>query len=73
MLFYFSTTMGEKFAKENSLTPFAGMWMATFILLPVGLFLTYKAMRDSHLFNKEFYNRIARSLGSMLQFFRPRR
>ncbi len=60
MLFYFSSTMGEKFAKENTLTPFTGMWMATFVLVPMGIFLTYKAMRDSHLFNKEFYHRIAR-------------
>ncbi len=60
MVFYFSSTTGEKFAKENSLTPFAGMWMATFILLPIGVFLTYKAMRDSQLFNKEFYFRVTR-------------
>ena len=66
MLFYFSTTTGEKFAKENSLTPFTGMWLATFLLLPVGIFLTYKAMRDSHLFNKEFYNRKIRQLRSFL-------
>lgn len=60
MVFYFSSTTGEKFAKENTLTPFTGMWMATFILVPIGIFLTYKAMRDSQLFNKEFYNKIAR-------------
>lgn len=60
MVFYFSSTTGEKFAKENTLTPFTGMWMATFVLTPVGLFLTYKAMRDSQLFNKEFYYRAAR-------------
>jgi lipopolysaccharide export system permease protein len=61
MIFYFSTTIGEKLANENTLTPFAGMWMATFLLVPVGIFLTYKAMRDSQLFNKEWYNRIFRS------------
>lgn len=59
MLFYFSSTTGEKFAKEGTMTPFMGMWMATFILTPLGIFLTYKAMRDSHLFNKEFYYRAA--------------
>lgn len=60
MVFYFSSTTGEKFAKEDSLTPFAGMWLATFVLVPVGLFLTYKAMRDSQLFNKEKYSRLTR-------------
>ncbi len=66
MLFYFTSTTGEKFAKENTLTPFAGMWMATFVLVPVGLFLNYKAMRDSQLFNKDAYKRIVRAIG---QFF----
>ena len=61
MVFYFSTSVGEKFAKENKLTPFAGMWLAAFILVPIGLFLTYKAMRDSQLFNKEWYYRMAKS------------
>ncbi|HEX4877030.1 MAG TPA: LptF/LptG family permease [Chitinophagaceae bacterium] len=60
MVFYFSSTTGEKFAKENSFTPFTGMWLATFVLTPIGIFLTYKAMRDSQLFNKESYNRAAR-------------
>lgn len=60
MVFYFSSTTGEKFAKENTLTPFTGMWMATFVLVPIGLFLTYKAMRDSQLFNRDRYTRLAR-------------
>ncbi len=64
MAFYFSSTTGEKMAKENSLTPFTGMWMATFVLLPVGIFLTYKAMHDSQLFNKEFYFRFIRRFKS---------
>lgn len=62
MLFYFSSTSGEKSAREGSLSPFAGMWLSTFILLPIGLFLTYTAMRDSQLFNKEWYYRFWRKL-----------
>ncbi|MCY7311161.1 MAG: LptF/LptG family permease, partial [Chitinophagaceae bacterium] len=58
-----SSTAGEKMAKESTLSPFGGMWLATFILLPVALFLIYKAMRDSQLFNKEVYARIARVIG----------
>ena len=33
------------------------MWMPTYVLLPLGIFLTYKAINDSQLFNKEFYYR----------------
>jgi lipopolysaccharide export system permease protein len=60
MLFFFSNTSGEKMVKGDKLTPFVGMWLASFILLPVGVFLTYKAMHDSQLFNKEAYSRAAR-------------
>ncbi|HEY6505884.1 MAG TPA: LptF/LptG family permease [Chitinophagaceae bacterium] len=72
MIFYFATTTGEKFAKENTLTPFAGMWLATFVLVPVGLFLTYKAMRDSQLFNKESYYRFAKKTGISIRHFSGR-
>ncbi len=62
MLFYFTSNTGEKFAKEGEWTPFLGMWLSTFILVPVGIFLTYKAVHDSHLFNKEYYVRLWRKL-----------
>ena len=62
MLFYFSSTTGEKFAKEGSVDPQIGMWLSTIFLVPIGVFLTFKAMRDSQLFNKEFYFRTGRRL-----------
>ena len=65
MLFYFSSTVGEKFAKEDSLTPFVGMWLATFVLLPLGIFLTYKAMNDSKLLTRETYSKWAASLSRL--------
>ncbi|MET0635907.1 MAG: LptF/LptG family permease [Chitinophagaceae bacterium] len=67
MVFYFTTTMGEKLAKEGTFTPFSGMWLAAFVLVPIGLFLTYKAMRDSQLFNKEWYTRRARIFRAFLR------
>ena len=67
MIFYFTTTVGEKFAKQDKLTPFAGMWLAAFILVPIGIFLTYKAMRDSQLFNKEWYYRNAKIFHRFIQ------
>ncbi len=62
MVFYFSSTTGEKFAKEDTMSPFSGMWLSTFVLVPIGIFLIYKAMRDSQLFNKEFYYRLLKKL-----------
>lgn len=60
MLFYFTTTAGEKLAKARTLTPFEGMFLSTFILLPIGIFLIVKAMNDSQLFQKEFYRRLVK-------------
>ncbi len=65
MVFYFLGTTGEKFAKEGAWQPFYGMWFSTFVLVPIGIFLTYKALRDSQLFNKEFYFRIGRKLRAL--------
>ncbi len=63
VLFHLMNTFGEKFVKEGITNPLLGMWLATFVLLPVGFFLTYKAMRDSQLFNKEFYFRTYKKFG----------
>ena len=57
LLFHLLNMFGEKFVKESMLPPFIGMWLAVIVLTPVGIFLTYKAMHDSQLFNKELYTR----------------
>ena len=57
VIFHLFNTFGEKFVKSNEMSPFAGMWLSTGVLIPIGIFLTYKAMRDSQLFNQEFYYR----------------
>ncbi|WP_207496394.1 LptF/LptG family permease [Aridibaculum aurantiacum] len=57
VIFHLFNTFGEKFVKEGVMTPFGGMWLSTAVLIPFGIFLTYKAMRDSTLFNKESYYR----------------
>ncbi|MCG2614715.1 LptF/LptG family permease [Terrimonas sp. NA20] len=71
MVFYFSTTVGEKFAKEGQWSTFSGMWLAIFVLLPIGFFLIYKAMRDSQLFNKEAYTRLFRAIANFFRRFKP--
>jgi lipopolysaccharide export system permease protein len=62
VVFYILNTIGEKMAKEGVTTPGGGMWLSTFVLIPIGVFLTYKAMRDSQLFNKEGYYRAFKRL-----------
>lgn len=69
--FHITNTSGEKLVKEDVLIPFSGMWLSTMILIPIGIFLTYKAMQDSTLFNAEFYYRMLRKL-KMNRFVKER-
>jgi lipopolysaccharide export system permease protein len=62
VIFFLLNNFGRKFVKSEVLSPFAGMWLATYTLVPIGIFLTYKALHDSQLFNKEFYHRILKRL-----------
>ena len=57
MIFYFLSNTGEKMSKAGSIQPILGMWISTIVLVPFGLFLTSKALKDSQLFNKEYYFR----------------
>jgi lipopolysaccharide export system permease protein len=67
VIFYLLNNYGTKFVKEEVLEPTGGMWLATFVLTPIGLFLTYKALNDSQLFNKEFYYRSFKKIKLAIQ------
>lgn len=66
IIFHVLTTIGKKFAEEYALSPFAGMWLSTAVILPIGAFLTYKAMRDSALLNLDIYIARLKAIGSNL-------
>ncbi len=60
VVYYIISITGEKFARELIWDPNVGMWVSSFILLPLGIFLSYKATTDSVVMNSDFY----------LQFFK---
>lgn len=70
LIFHLLNMFGEKFVKEDITSPFLGMWLSVLVLIPVGVFLTYKALHDSQLFNKEFYSRIFKRIRFFLGTFR---
>lgn len=70
LIFHLLNMFGEKFVKESITTPFVGMWLAILVLIPIGIFLTYKAMHDSQLFNKEYYTRVFKKLQPIIRIFR---
>lgn len=55
MVQYISMMVGEKLVKQATLTPFSGMWLAIFILAPIGIFLTYKSTTDSAIMESNTY------------------
>jgi lipopolysaccharide export system permease protein len=58
LLFWVLTIVGEKMIKEMVILPYQGMWASTVILLPLGLFFTYKATTDSTMFSFSAYTNI---------------
>lgn len=55
IIYYVISLTGEKFVRESIMYPFWGMWGSTFILVPISIFLTYKAANDSVIMNIETY------------------
>ncbi len=55
LVYYVISIIFEKTAKNNAIEPWIGMWMASMVLMPVGVFLTYKSTRDSKLFSMAVY------------------
>ncbi len=62
VVFHVSTITGQKSAEESVIAAWVGSWLATAVLLPIGIFLTYKAMRDSSLFSLDWYFAIIRRI-----------
>ena len=55
-IFYYIVNVGsEKMAKTGEWNVFSGIWLSTMVLLPIGIFLTNRANKDSVVFNIEGY------------------
>ena len=73
ILYYSINLSGEKMAKEGIWPEWLGMWFSTFCLLPVGLFFTYKAGRDSSILNSEFYAKLFKNIRNFfVKLFKPK-
>jgi lipopolysaccharide export system permease protein len=58
IVYYIIDNTGYKMAREALWPCWAGMWLSSFVLLPIGIFLTYKAATDSALFNPEAWAKL---------------
>ena len=55
ILYYIIDISGQKFVKESFMPAYLGMWLSSAVLLPIGIFLTYKAANDSVILNIDTY------------------
>ena len=55
IIYYIIDTTGAKMARNGTWVIWTAMWVSTFILAPVGIFLTYKSNNDSVVLNIDTY------------------
>ena len=55
VVYYVIDISGKKLATDGSVSAAMGTLISSLVLLPIGVFLTYKATTDSALFNKDAY------------------
>ena len=62
IIYYIIDNTGYKMAREGHIEVWMGMWLSSAVLLPLGVFVTYKAVNDSAVFNidtyRNFFHRI---------------
>lgn len=55
IIYYVVDNIGYKMARDGVWSTWSGMLLSSFVLAPLGVFLTYKAMIDSGLMNADAY------------------
>lgn len=63
VIYYIISIIGLKSAKEEAMTVFIGSWLSSFILIPIAVFLTYKAAVDSAIFERDAYLNFFKKIG----------
>ena len=64
LIYYIIDITGKKLAREGSITPFEGTFISTAILLPIGIYLTYRSTKDSSLVNFDSYKLFFKNMGA---------
>jgi len=55
IIYYMIDITGYKFSRDGVWDPVLGGWLSSAAMLPLGLFLTYKAVNDSAIMNPDAY------------------
>ncbi|MCH5235441.1 MAG: LptF/LptG family permease [Muribaculaceae bacterium] len=62
LFYYIIDNTGYKMARDGRWEVWIGIWLSTFILAPLGIYVTYKAMNDSAVFNPDSYKELIRKI-----------
>lgn len=62
IIYYIVDNVGYKMTRDGVWEHWFGMWFSSFILLPIGVFLTHKAMNDSVIMNADTYREFFKKL-----------
>ncbi|MGL5317530.1 MAG: LptF/LptG family permease [Bacteroidales bacterium] len=62
IFYYIIDNVGYKFARDGVLPAYQGMWLSSAILVPLGVFLTYKAVKDSTILSSDTYTNLFKKL-----------
>ena len=62
LFYYIIDNTGYKMARDGHWAVWFGIWLSTFILTPLGIYVTYKAMNDSSVFDADRYKSLLRKL-----------
>lgn len=62
IFYYIIDNSGYKMARDGRIEVWEGMWLSSAVLLPLGIFFTYKAVNDSAVFNRDAYLNFFRKL-----------
>ena len=62
IFYYIIDNSAYKLARDGVWEVWQGLWLSSAVLLPLGIFFTYKAVNDSAVFNKDAYRNFFRKL-----------
>lgn len=62
IFYYIIDNSAYKMARDGVWEVWQGLWLSSAVLLPLGIFFTYKAVNDSAVFNKDAYMNFFRKL-----------
>lgn len=62
VVYYVISTIGERMAVFGGMNMFLGVWISSIVLMPIGIFLTFKATTDAALFDADSWKKYFQKL-----------